>query len=339
MNGTDVEDRAAEVAEDDVLDAFSRTVSSVAERLAPSVVSLTLHGRGGGRSAGSGSGVVLTPDGFVLTSAHVVAGHRRATAVRADGDERDVELVGADPFSDLAVVRAAGDGWAPVELGDADRLRVGQLVIAIGNPLGFGGSVSAGVVSGLGRSLTTGDGRTQRVVDQVIQTDAALHPGNSGGALADSRGRVVGINTAVVGPMIGQGLGLAVPVNAHTRAIIGELIGSGSVRRAWLGLGGASRALPSRDAARSGRRTGVSVLSVVAGGPADRAGVRPGDVLLDVDGEPVAGIGDLQRLLTGAHVGRRVLLRLWRDGGEERLLAVPDQLGSAERSAPASVRS
>jgi S1-C subfamily serine protease len=221
---------AAVNADDDneLLDAYSQAVSGAAERLIPSVASLRVRSNAGW-GGGTGSAVAFTPDGYLLTSAHVVAAASGGTATFVDGTELAFEVVGRDPLSDLAVVRASDSGLAAAPFGDADRLRVGQLVVAIGNPLGFAGSVTAGVVSALGRSLATRDGRASRLVENVIQTDAALNPGNSGGALADSRGRVVGVNTAVAG----IGLGLAVPVNAATRAIIASLIREGRVRRAF----------------------------------------------------------------------------------------------------------
>src|SRR5947207_4884632 len=229
-----------EVDADDtaLLDAYSMAVSGVAEALIPSVASLRITRNMGGWSAGgSGSAVAFTPDGFLVTSAHVVAGTESGTAAFVDGTERELRVVGRDPLSDLAVVRTSDGELRPANLGDAARLRVGQLVVAIGNPLGFAGSVTAGVVSALGRSLGTRDGRTSRLVENVIQTDAALNPGNSGGALADSRGRVVGINTAIAG----IGLGLAVPIDAVTRAILSSLMRDGRVRRAYLGVVGGTR--------------------------------------------------------------------------------------------------
>src|SRR5436305_3514120 len=212
------------VDEHEALDAYSRAVIAVNERLAPSVANLR-------SDRGGGSGVVISRDGFVVTSAHVVEGSARVTASFVDGREVRADVVGSDPLSDLAVLRARSDDLVPAELGDASALLVGQLVVAIGNPHGFGGSVTAGVVSALGRSLPTRAGATTRVVDDVIQTDAALNPGNSGGALADAHGRVVGINTAVAG----VGLGLAVPINVVTRDIIGALMRDGRVVRAYLG--------------------------------------------------------------------------------------------------------
>jgi S1-C subfamily serine protease len=301
------------------LDAYSRTVVAVAERLLPSVASLR-HG------GGHGSAVVLSQDGLLVTSAHVVGGGRTGSAVFQNGAELPYELVGSDRLSDLAVVRVPAGELPSAQLGDAARLRVGQLVVAVGSPLGFEGSVSAGVVSALGRSLPTIDGRRARVVEGVIQTDAALHPGNSGGALATSDGRVVGINTALVGPGFGQGLGLAVPLDATTMAFIGALVSHGRVRRAELGLSGGSRALPPRVAERLGRRRGVEVTGVVTGGPAARAGVRPEDIVVALDGQPVEAISDMQRLLTGDRAGRAIDARLVRGGDLVELAVVPSPL-------------
>jgi S1-C subfamily serine protease len=310
------------------LDAYSRVVTSVARRLIPSVASLRVMVRvtGGRRPQGSGSGVVVTPDGYLLTSAHVVERAREGVATFADGRDVDFEVVGADRLSDLAVVRVRTGGLEPAPLGDADRLVVGQLVVAIGNPLGFAGSVSAGVVSALGRSIPTTAGNHARLVENVIQTDAALHPGNSGGALADSTAAVVGINTAVVGPGIGQGLGLAVPVNGVTLGIIGALMTGQRVRRAWLGIGGGSRPLPPRTAKGTGLAAGLEVTSVVAGSPAARAGIRPEDLILTIDDVPVAAIGELQRLLSAERIGRAVRIRLVRGGEQVETEAVPSEL-------------
>src|SRR5436305_1978873 len=286
----------------DALDAYSRIVVEVAERLAPSVANLriTRRTRVGNVPAGAGSAVVLTPDGFLLTSAHVVSARaapdRRGPGGRAtfpDGREFGFTTVGADPLSDLAVLRADGDSLVPAVLGEAEHLRVGQLVVAIGNPNGFAGSVTAGVVSALGRSLPARAGRTVRYIDNVIQTDAALNPGNSGGALADSFGAVVGINTAVAG----VGLGLAVPINAATRKIIGALMRDGHVRRAYVGLAGAPRPLPPAGRVRTGRESGVEIIEVVPGAPAQRAGLVAEDLLVELDGRPVARVDDVQAVL------------------------------------------
>lgn len=313
--------------EDEALDAYSRVITRVAEVLSPSVANLRVSRRDRWQQGeGGGSGVVITPDGFILTSAHVVAGVTRGSAALADGREFDVQIVGTDPLSDLAVVRAAASDLAPAELGDASRLRVGQLVVAIGNPLGFAGSVTAGVVSALGRSFPTRAGSVTRIVENVIQTDAALHPGNSGGALADSRASVVGVNTAVVGPGIGQGLGLAVPINDATRRIVAALMTEGRFRRAYLGLAGGPRPLPPRLAAELGRESGVEIVQVVEGSPAAEAGLRPEDLLVDLDGTAVEGMDDLQRLMTGDAIGRRVSLRVHRGGRLVELDVTPIEL-------------
>ena len=308
---------ALEVSDAEALDAYSRAVTGVAERLAPSVANLRLR-RGGG-----GSAVVISPDGFLLTSAHVVAGGRaRGRASFVDGRELAFSVVGADPFSDLAVLRADASDLVAAELGDAERLRVGQLVVAIGNPHGFGGSVTAGVVSALGRSLPTRSGANVRYVDNVIQTDAALNPGNSGGALADGRGRVVGINTAVAG----VGLGLAVPINDATRKIVGALMREGRFRRAYLGIAGGPRPLPPRLAAELGRRECVEVVNVVEGSPAAAAGLRPEDMIVAVDGTPVESVDDLQRLMVSELIGRSVTLTVVRGDRTHALPLTPVEL-------------
>jgi S1-C subfamily serine protease len=311
-----------EVDDSAILDAYSAAVSAVAEALIPSVASLRVSRQvNGWTGGGAGSAVAFTPDGYLVTSAHVVAGTEQGTATFVDGTERSFRVIGRDPLSDLAVVRAEGDTTA-ARLGDAARLKVGQLVVAIGNPLGFGGSVTAGVVSALGRSLGTRDGRSTRLVENVIQTDAALNPGNSGGALADSRGRVVGINTAVAG----IGLGLAVPIDATTRPILAALMRDGRMRRAYLGVVGGTRALPGALAASLGRRRGLEVVQLLDRSPAATAGVRAGDLIVGLDGTAVEGVGDLQRLLVGDLVGRRVTLDVARDGRLMALELSPSEL-------------
>ena len=308
--------------EEDALDAYSTAVSTAAARLIPSVASLRVERRTGGWGGGAGSGVAFTPDGYLVTNAHVVAGAERGTAAFVDGDEHSFEVVGRDPLSDLAVVRAASSDLAPAPFGDAARLRVGQLVVAVGNPLGFAGSVTAGVVSALGRSLAARDGGASRLVENVIQTDAALNPGNSGGALADVQGRVVGINTAVAG----VGLGLAVPIDAGTRLILAALMRDGRVRRAYLGIVGGTRRLPAPLAERLGRSTGLEVVQLLDGSPAAAAGLRAGDVIVSLDGRPVAGVGDLQRSLVGDLVGRRIDVTLERDGTLAEISLTPAEL-------------
>ena len=317
------EARAA-VAESEALDAYSTIVASVADRVTPSVTSLRVARRlrGGRQAEGAGSAVIITPDGFALTSAHVVQGASGGTASFADGRDFAFHVVGSDPLSDLAVVRVAASDLAPAELGDADRLRVGQLVVAIGNPLGFAGSVTAGVVSALGRSLPTRAGSASRIVENVIQTDAAPNPGNSGGALADSRGRVVGINTAVAG----IGLGLAVLINRTTGRILTTLMREGRFRRAYLGIAGGRRPLPPRLAQTLGRRAGVEVVEVVDGSPAAGAGLRRGDVIVELGGEPVEGVGDLQRLMAAELIGRSVAMRVLRGGETISVAATPSEL-------------
>lgn len=310
-------------AEEGPLDAYSRIVTEVARRLAPSVADLRVWGRfRGNRVAGGGSAVVITPDGFMLTSAHVVARSEHGTARFVDGRELAIEVVGSDPLSDLAVLRTQPAALEAAELGDADTLRVGQLVVAIGNPHSFGGSVTAGVVSGLGRSLTTRSRSTTRIVENVIQTDAALNPGNSGGALADSAGRVVGINTAVAG----VGLGLAVPINETTRRIVATLMSEGRVRRAYVGVAVGPRPLPPRLAQELGRRDGVEVVEVVADSPAAHAGVRPEDLIVSVDGVPVRDAEDLQRLMSAERIGRDVPATVVRHGERLELALVPAEL-------------
>jgi S1-C subfamily serine protease len=299
----------------DALDAYSRAVTAVVERLAPAVANLRV-GRGGG------SAVVITPDGFLLTSAHVVARARRGRASFVDGSEVDADVVGRDPFTDLAVLRADARDLVAAELGDASTLRVGQLVVAIGSPHGFTGSVTAGVVSALGRSLPTRSGSATRFVDNVIQTDAALNPGNSGGALADSRGRVVGINTAVAG----VGVGLAVPINDATRKIVGALMTEGRFRRAYVGIACGSRPLPPRVARDVGRQLGVEIVEVVPDGPGDRAGLRTEDLVVAIDGTPVEKVDDVQRVLVSERIGAPVAFDVVRGDARVAVHVVPDEL-------------
>jgi S1-C subfamily serine protease len=314
-------DRAsATPTEREALDAYSTTVTTVAERVLPSVASLRVGRAGRG---GAGSAVVITSDGFLVTSAHVVAQGGSASASFLDGTEYEVDVVGADPLSDLAVARARGASIEPVRIGNADQLRVGQLVVAIGNPLGFSGSVTSGVVSGLGRSLATADGNGhRRFIEDVIQTDAALNPGNSGGALADWQARLIGVNTAVAG----MGLGLAVPMNRTTEAILSALMRNGRVRRAYLGIAGGTRALLPALAQKVGRKAGVEVQEVVSGSPAAGAGLRGGDIIVSVDEVAVAKAGDLQRLMVEARIGSKIALSVLRGDHLITLDVVPVEL-------------
>jgi S1-C subfamily serine protease len=322
-----LEDTTAAREEAEALDAYSRVVVSVAERLAPSVANLrvTRRSRGGGQwPAGAGSAVALTPDGFLLTSAHVVAGPGRSgRAAFVDGRELSFRVVGVDRLSDLAVLRADGGDLVPAVLGEAERLRVGQLVVAIGNPNGFAGSVTAGVVSALGRSLPARAGRTVRYIDNVIQTDAALNPGNSGGALVDSSARVVGINTAVAG----VGLGLAVPINAATRRIVSALMRDGRVRRAYIGIAGGPRPLPPFARVRLDRAACVEIVEVADGSPAERAGLRAEDLIVALDGEPVERVDDVQRLMTAHAIGRGLPVEVLRGDRWLELELRPVELG------------
>jgi S1-C subfamily serine protease len=307
------------------LDAYSQVVAGVAAELTPRVASLRVP-HTGMRGEGLGSAVIYTPDGFLLTNAHVVGRADHGNAVFSDGTSAAFHVVGADPLSDLAVVRVDSSTPKPAVLGEADDLVVGQLVVAVGSPLGLTGSVTAGVVSALGRSLPTQAGASVgRLVEDVIQTDAALNPGNSGGALADSRARVVGINTAVAG----VGLGLAVPINATTRKIIATLMRDGRVRRAYLGIVSVPFPLPEPLRVRFGRTTGLRVVEVVSGGPADRAGLRAGDLLVTAGGAPVSRAQDLQRLMFSDAIGRPLAITVLRNGALVDVIAEPTQLVAA----------
>jgi S1-C subfamily serine protease len=309
-------------SQEEPLDAYSRVVTEAARQLSPSVANLRVTRRLRGRRVdGGGSGVVITPDGFLVTSAHVVEGADAGVASFVDGRELDLEVVGTDPLSDLAVVRADARDLVAAELGDAEKLAVGQLVVAIGNPHGFTSSVTAGVVSHLGRSLPTRGGR---LVENVIQTDAALNPGNSGGALADGHARVVGIATAVAG----IGLGLAVPINVTTRRIVAALMSEGRFRRAYLGIAGGSRPLPPRLVSRYGRRSAVEVVEIVEGSPAANAGLRPEDLILGLDETPIQDVSDLQRLMSGELIGRTATALVVRQGRELHVPLVPAELES-----------
>ena len=306
------------------LDSYSETVIRVARTVTPHVAAIEMTGnrRNGRFRVGAGSAVLFTEDGYLLTNAHVVAGTQKGRAVFADGSGTDLEVVGADPLSDLAVVRGRAPRVAPAEFGDAESLQVGQLVIAVGNPLGLSGSVTAGVVSGLGRAIPVWAGRNRRVIEDVVQTDAALNAGSSGGALADSRSRIVGINTAVAG----AGLGLAVPINNTSRRIISALLSDGRVRRAYLGVVSTPIRLGASEVVRTGQREGLRVVEVMSGSPAEQAGLRTGDVLLRVGSRAVSNAESLQKLLFAEAIGVPMNISVLRDGHLTDVSAVPGEM-------------
>lgn len=304
---------------EDPLDAYSAIVTGVAAELTPRVAALRIRGA---RGESAGSAVVLTAEGHLITNAHVVGSASAGEAEFADGTTARFEVVGRDPLSDLAVVRADRAVPGPPEYGDADRLLVGSLVVAVGNPLGLAGSVTAGVVSALGRSMPARTRTATRLIEDVIQTDAALNPGNSGGALADSRGRVVGINTAVAG----VGLGLAVPINATTHRIIHALMHDGRVRRAYLGLVTAPTPLAPAVADRVGQTKALRVAEVVENSPAALSGLRRGDVILAVDGTPLRDAQSLQKRLFAEAIGSRVEITVLRNGALVDAVAEPREL-------------
>lgn len=310
------------------LDAYSQVVVSVAEQLTPRVAAIEVsrRRRDGSYIGGAGSAVVFTNDGFLLTNAHVVGAAEAGRVAFADGSTVPFHVVGSDPLSDLAVIRADGATPAPARLGEASQLKVGQLVVAVGNPLGLAGSVTAGVVSALGRSLPTRVGSNMRIIDDVIQTDAALNPGNSGGALVVASGEVVGINTAVAG----IGVGLAIPINAITRQIVAALMADGRVRRAYLGLAGTPTPLPPPLAQRRAQKMGLRITEVVPGGPAARAGLRAGDLLLSADDEAVSGAQTLQRLMLGDAIGQPLSLTVLRADALVDVVATPVELPATD---------
>lgn len=313
------------MGEDEAFDAYSRIVVGVAADLTPRVASLRVRHRarsGSWRGEAAGSAVVFTGDGFLLTNAHVVGDAGRGQVAFSDGTSASFSVVGADPLSDLAVIQAHGETPSPVRLGDADALVVGQLVVAVGNPLGLAGSVTAGVVSALGRSLPTRDGAVARVVEDVIQTDAALNPGSSGGALATSGGAVVGINTAVAG----LGVGLAVPVNSTTRRVITALLRDGRVRRAYLGLVSTPAPLPRALADRYGQHSGLRIVEVARASPAERAGLHTGDLILTAGRQPVADAQSIARLMFDDAIGRPLPLTVLRNGALVDVIAEPVEL-------------
>jgi S1-C subfamily serine protease len=303
-------------ADAEALDAYSSAVISVVEAVGPAVVSISVGRTPRGGTGGAGSGVIVTPDGYVLTNSHVVHGGRDLEATLMDGRTLGAVLVGDDPATDLALIRLHDTGVPSATLGRSESLRVGQLVVAIGNPFGFQSTVSAGVVSALGRTFRS---RTGRLIDDVIQTDVALNPGNSGGPLVDSHGRVVGVNTAII-PMA-RGISFAIPIDT-ARWVIPELMARGRVRRAYLGIGGQTRPLDRRLARQleiiSGRA--VEVLTLEPDAPAARAGLRQGDLIVAIDGRPVASVDELHRALTRTEIGATTTLTVIR--GQERV-AIP----------------
>lgn len=310
----------------ELLDAYSSAVSGVAERVSPSVVRIESlrEERRSGRGAGSGSGFVFTPDGYVLTNSHVVHGASRLRVTLPDGRQPDVHLVGEDPHTDLAVLRVYAPHLDPVPLGDSAKVRVGQMAIAIGNPLGFDCTVTAGVVSALGRTMRAESGRR---IDSILQTDAALNPGNSGGPLLNSRGEVIGVNTAVILPA--QGICFAIAINT-AKWVAGWLIKEGRVRRAYLGFAGQDARVHRRIARglRLPHESGVLVLDVESGGPADEGGLQSGDMILAYDGEPTPGIDPLHRRLTGDQVGRPARLTILRGREMLQRIVVPREMPS-----------
>jgi S1-C subfamily serine protease len=321
------------LTDDELLDAYSTAVIGAVERVAPSVVKIDVSQRrragsrrqvtperdGPGPGSGSGSGFVFTPDGLILTNSHVIHAAERVDVALADGRTRTADLVGDDPHTDLAVIRIDASGLPVVRFAESRSLRVGQVVIAIGNPYGFQCSVTSGVVSALGRSLRA---RTGRLIDDLIQTDAALNPGNSGGPLATSRGEVVGVNTAMIAPA--QGICFAI-ASRTAQFVAGRLIRDGRIVRGYLGLAGQQAPIP-RAVAREARlavSTGVQVMSVESGGPAARAGFERGDIVIAFDGSPVGGVDDLHRLLTEDSIERMVAATVLRAGRTQQISVTP----------------
>jgi S1-C subfamily serine protease len=325
-SGILLEEKVIEKADEELLDAYSRAVVNVVRKVGPAVVAIGIRKtetprRFGGESDGSGSGMIIAPDGFVLTNDHVVENTKSVEVSFTDGHTHKAEIIGTDPATDLAVVRTAGGGFPAVELGDSDSLSVGQLAIAIGNPLGFQSTVSAGVISALGRSLR---GSSGRLIENVIQTDVALNPGNSGGPLVDSRGRVIGINTAMI--YMAQGISFSVPVNT-AKWVVGELLTRGKVRRAFLGLGVQGRPISRRLQRALGKATStlVEIASLEPKGPAARAGVRMGDFILAAARSPIETVDDLHRFLAKHTPGEPLELTVLRESERLYLNVTPGE--------------
>jgi S1-C subfamily serine protease len=315
-------------AEAEIFDAYSQAVVHAAETISPAVVNIEVSHRAGvatdserreGRSDGSGSGFIFTPDGYVMTNSHVVHGAKHIKVTTNDGRQMQAELIGDDPDTDLATIRVVANGLPTAPLGDSQRIRVGQLVVAIGNPYGFQCTVTAGVVSALGRTLRT---RSGRLIDNVVQTDAALNPGNSGGPLVNSRGEVIGVNTATIMPA--QGLCFAIGINT-AKLVAGHLLRDGRIVRAYIGMAGQNTELQRRVTRFHGLTvtSGVTVVTLEPGSPAARAELRPGDIIVALDGQPIAGIDDLQRLLTANRVGIRLALTILRGAAKLEVAIVP----------------
>lgn len=306
----------------ELLDAYSQAVTSTAEKVSPSVVNIEV-----GRGAGSGSGFVFTPDGFILTNSHVVHNAKQIEVTLSDGRSAGAQLVGDDSDTDLAVVRISASSLVPARLGDSRAVRVGQLVVAIGNPYGYQCTVTAGVVSALGRTLRS---RSGRLIDNVIQTDAALNPGNSGGPLVTSNGDVIGVNTAMILPA--QGLCFAIGINT-ANFVAGKLIKDGKIRRSFIGIAGQNVPLPRQLGRYHDLRVqgGLLVVSVERDSPAEKAGLRQGDLVVGFDGHPIAGIDDLHRLLTEEHVGTKALLVVIRRADKVVLEITPEECRPAQR--------
>ncbi len=310
--------------EETLLDAYSQAVISVVEKVGPAVVSIGIRQKhtNGYDGEGAASGVIFAPDGYILTNNHVVENASEVMAGLTTGDTFQAEIVGTDPATDLAVIRAGTNGLPIAELGDSDSLRVGQLVIAIGNPLGFQSTVSTGVVSALGRAMRSPSGR---LIESIIQTSVPLNPGNSGGPLVDTRGRVVGVNTAIIRPA--QGISLAIPIKTASW-VISEILTHGKVRRAYLGLGAQVR--PIRPAAQRQFQlevaTVVQVMSLDKNGPAARGGVQEGDILLALNEKAVGTVDDVHRLLTEIAAGSRIRLSILRDNQRRELDVIVGEL-------------
>jgi S1-C subfamily serine protease len=310
----------AEVLSDDELhDAYSQAVIGAAEKVSPSVVNIEVF-QGRRQRSGSGSGFVFTPDGFLLTNSHVVHGTSKIEVTLSDGRHGEAQLIGDDPETDLAVARINAPNLMPVAFGDSQKIRAGQLAIAIGNPYGFQYSVTAGVVSALGRTLRS---RSGRLIDNIIQTDAALNPGNSGGPLVNSRGEVIGVNTAVILPA--QGICFAIAINT-AKFVAGQLIKEGRVRRSYIGIAGQVVPLHRRLVRyhNLSAETGVLVISIEPGSPATKAGMQEGDVIVGYDDQPIAGIDDLHRLLTDQKVGVKSNLTIIRRNEKLALSITPE---------------